>query len=63
MLLQSLTSFMNFIPSGKVTHSVHVRHFFFGATLIALKKDGSVRKLPWVAPLNIWQPRVQGTTS
>ena len=62
MLLQSLTSFMNFILSGEVTHSVHVRHIFFGATLIALK-DGSVRKLLWVAPLNVWQPRVQGTTS
>ena len=44
MLLQSLTSFINFILSGEVTHSV--RHFFFGATLIALnKKDGSVRPI------------------
>ena len=43
MLLQSLTSFRNFILSGEVTHSV--RHFFFGATLIALKKDGSIRTI------------------
>ena len=44
MLLQSLTSFINFILSGEVTHSV--RHFFFGATLIALNKiDGGVRPI------------------
>ena len=44
MLLQSLTSFVNFILSGEVTHLV--RHFFFGATLIALNKmDGVVRPI------------------
>ena len=44
MLLQSLTSFINFILAGEVTHPV--RHFFFGATLIALnKKDGGVRPI------------------
>ena len=44
LLLQSLTSFINFILSGKVTHSVH--HFFFGATLIVLnKKHGSARPI------------------
>ena len=44
MLLQSLTSFINFILSGEVTHPA--RHFIFGATLIALnKKDGGVRPI------------------
>ena len=44
MFLQSLTFFINFILSGEATHPA--RHFFFGATLIALnKKDGSVRPI------------------
>ena len=43
MLLQSLTSFINFILLGEVTHLVC--HFFFGAILITLNKDGVVRPI------------------
>ena len=44
LLLQALTSFMNLVLQGKVAQPA--RHFFFGATLIALgKKDGGVRPI------------------
>ena len=39
ILLQALTWFVNLVLEGKVTPPA--RHFFFGATLLALgKKDG-----------------------
>ena len=44
LLLQALTSFINLVLQGKVAQPA--RHFFLGATLIALaKKDGGVRPI------------------
>ena len=44
ILLQALTRFVNLVLEGKVTPPA--RHFFFGATLLALgKKDGGVRPI------------------
>ena len=44
LLLKALTFFVNFVLSGTVLKSV--RHFFFGANLVALnKKDGGVHPI------------------